>query len=456
MPTVIFKNPHSVRSSVRALLAGAVLVGLAVPALAQMAGEVEYARGVGTAQSQGQAPRALGHGLQLKEGDRLTTAQDSTAIVKFSDGTRMTVRPNSEVVVQQFQFKADAPQSNSLVMQLLRGGLRAVTGLISKGSPDAAKIRTSTATIGIRGTDFDARLCAADCKVESARVPAQARPNAAMASAKLTASQGELYAVDAQGARHRLVDGGSVYPGDVVESTTSARGVLIFRDESRVTVGGGTQVRVDAFTFDEKNPKDGKFLVSLLKGSLRALTGLIGKVNHRNVGFVTPTATIGIRGTGLDLDCASTSACSFYTWLGTIEVTPQGQTALQVLQAGEGLFVGPQGIRPLTAPTLNNLPRPDSVPVNMQQLFSSGGPAVDEEGLYVYVRDGHVEVATSSGALHLGRGETGFANGSGQVGRPTAMPLFIQFDPVPMPNSSNPQLLGLLRDLRLVSNNVCR
>ncbi|MGI9133402.1 MAG: hypothetical protein ACR2I0_05590, partial [Rhodoferax sp.] len=91
----------------------------------------------------------------------------------------------------------------------------------------------------------------------------------------------------------------------------------------------------------------------MLRGSLRALTGLIGKANNRNVGFSTATATIGIRGTGLDLDCGASEACSFFTWLGTIEVTPNGTSALQTLQAGEGLYVGRDGIRPLTATTLD-------------------------------------------------------------------------------------------------------
>ena len=45
---------------------------------------------------------------------------------------------------------------------------------------------------------------------------------------------------------------------------------------------------------------DGRVLVSLLRGSLRALTGLIGKANNRNVGFATATATIGVRGTAFD------------------------------------------------------------------------------------------------------------------------------------------------------------
>src|SRR5213075_903214 len=121
------------------------------------------------AQTVGQTPRTLGQGLELKEGDRLTTSDGGSAIIKLQDGTRMTVRPNSELVLQQFQFKENSPD-NSMLMQLVRGGFRAVTGLISKNSPNAARVQTSTATIGIRGTDFDARVCSRDCGGESASV----------------------------------------------------------------------------------------------------------------------------------------------------------------------------------------------------------------------------------------------------------------------------------------------
>lgn len=435
----------------------AVLAGL-LPTLvaAQAAGQVEFARGAGFAQTDGQAPRALGRGLALQEGDRITTADGSVVIVRLQDGTRMTVRPNSEMIMQRYRFDQARPESNSMVLQLLRGGLRAVTGLISKGSADAAKIQTHTATIGIRGTDFDARICGPECRSEAARVQEVPRINAIIASAKLVAARGDVFALDAKGVRRRMVDGGSVYPGDVVETGPGAQGVLVFRDESRLTLGAATQFRIDAFNFDAGNPTEGKFLVSLLRGTLRALTGLIGRADHKNVGFSTATATIGIRGTGLDLDCGASGACSFFTWLGAIEVTPLGQNALQVLQAGQGLRVGPDGIRPLTAPTLENLPRPDTVPVNVQQLFSSGGVSAEDEGLYVFVRDGHIEVTSAKETLHLGRGETGYAGPDGHTGRPPVMPLFIQFDPVPLPNTSNPQLQNLLTDLGLVRSNMCR
>ena len=111
---------------------------------AQAAGEVEYSRGVGFAQSPGQGPRTLGRGLPLQEGDRITTADGGSAIVRLQDGTRMTVRPNTELLLQQYKFKAESAD-NSMVMQLLRGGLRAVTGLIAKSSPNAAPVDQAAA-----------------------------------------------------------------------------------------------------------------------------------------------------------------------------------------------------------------------------------------------------------------------------------------------------------------------
>ncbi len=442
------------RGALSGWLLATLLTGVVASVQAEPTGEVEFARGVGVAQAPGQAPRALGKGLALNEGDRLTTSDGSTAIVKLQDGTRMTLRPNSELVVQKYQFKEGA-SDNSMLLQLLRGGLRAITGLISKGSSSAAKIQTATATIGIRGTDFDARLCGPECRAESSKVIEKPRLNAVLASAKLVAAQGEISAIDGAGSKRSVVDGGSIYAGETVVTGPASKVVLAFRDESRLTLGSNTQFRVDSFVFDNKNPNEGRFLVSLLRGSLRALTGLIGKANTRNVGFTTATATIGIRGTGLDLDCAASDACSFFTWLGTIEVTPNGSTALQTLQAGEGLFVSRDGIRPLTASTLEDLARPDRVQVNMPQLFSSGGVSGEDEGLFVFVREGHIEVVTASQTLQLGRGETGYAGKDGRTGRPESMPLFLQADTVPMPNSSNPMLLNVLSELGIGSN-MCR
>jgi hypothetical protein len=158
------------------------------------------------------------------------------------------------------------------------------------------------------------------------------------------------------------------------------------------------------------------------------------------------------------MDCNET--CNFFTWLGTIEVSPTGagnaQTAMQVLNAGQGLFVSASGIRALTTPTLVNLPRPDSVPVDTKQLFSSAALAPTEEGLFVVVRDGHIEVTTNSETLHLGKGETGFASDTGRTVRPILTPLFLEFDRTPKPNSTNPMLQSVLNETVNRPANQCR
>jgi hypothetical protein len=454
-------------------LVAAQFLWLAPAVQAQVTGEVEFSRGVGFAQTPGQTPRTLGKGLPLKEGDRITTSEGATAVIKLEDGTRMTVRPNSELVISQYQFKENAPD-NSMLMQLVRGGFRAVTGAITKSSPNAARVQTNTATIGIRGTDFDARVCSnKDCANESAKVSDNARPNAPLASAKVVSSQGEINATDAAGTRRRLVDGGAVYPGDTIETARGAQGVLAFRDDTRITLGSQTRFRVDNFVYDEKNAGDGRMFASILRGSVRALTGIIAKANNKNMGFSTATATIGIRGTGIDVAC--TGACAgepgvpgtglqLWTWLGSISVQPQGggpaQSALQVLQAGQGLFIPPGGqiqmISNQPAPPAGSGPRPDQVNVP-SKLFSSNAAANDAtEGLFVFVRDGHVEIASASDVLHLGKGEAGHMSTSGEAARPATIPKFLDFDQVPLPNSKNPLLQSVLGESGIKTDKSCK
>jgi hypothetical protein len=493
-------------------------------AWAQVAGEVEFARGVGFVQTPGQQPRTLGKGLPLREGDRITTSEGASAIVKLEDGTRMTVRPNSEIVLTQYQFRENAPESNGMLLQMVRGGFRAITGLISKSSPNAAKVQTSTATIGIRGTDFDARICQTDCGRESAQVADASRPNAVLATAKLVQVQGVVNAVGASSQRRRLVDGGSIYPGDVIETAPGARAVLAFRDESRITVGSNTRFRVDNFVFDEQNASEGRFLVSLLRGTARVLTGLVAKANTRNVGFSTATATIGVRGTLFDITCegecespeaapgqpgapspnrpvaqlamdatgagdsdtpvragnggwgdaftiaqagtpggGGSNGLTLYVHDGSVDFrlvlppsAPSGvPPVINVLQAGQGAAIGRGGIVPLATPPVIDAPRPDTVPAP-PKLFSRESVSDTREGLFVFVRDGHIEVSPNGGEpLHLGRGEAGFAGLDGFTARPTIIPKFIEFDRLPLPTARNPLLASVLSDNNLRPKNSC-
>jgi hypothetical protein len=88
------------------------------------------------------------------------------------------------------------------------------------------------------------------------------------------------------------------------------------------------------------------------------------------------------------------------------------------------------------------------------KLFSNDNVSDASEGLFVYVRDGQIEIATADEVLHLGRGEAGFAGADG-VNRPNTVPKFIDFDSLPMPTSHNPLLVSLLSESGIKPNNAC-
>lgn len=99
----------------------------------------------------------------LEAGDTLTTAQDSYARIRFSDGAEIVLRPNSVFKIDQYRYAADAPAEDNFLVSLLKGGMRAVTGSIGKRSKAQTAYHTPQATIGIRGTHFGALVCQADC-----------------------------------------------------------------------------------------------------------------------------------------------------------------------------------------------------------------------------------------------------------------------------------------------------
>ena len=85
--------------------------------------------------------------------DRIQTEADSGASLVLRDGTTMVLGPSSRLDLKQFHFDSTT-RDGGLLVSLLRGSLRMVTGLIGKTQPDAVRVETQTATIGIRGTDF--------------------------------------------------------------------------------------------------------------------------------------------------------------------------------------------------------------------------------------------------------------------------------------------------------------
>jgi hypothetical protein len=105
-------------------------------------------------------------GTALDEGARLVTGATGRLQFRMDDGGLIVLRPLSELVIEQFDYApaaAAATQTPRSLMSLVRGGFRAITGTFGRTNPEAYEVRTPVATIGIRGTDYSALFCAADC-----------------------------------------------------------------------------------------------------------------------------------------------------------------------------------------------------------------------------------------------------------------------------------------------------
>jgi hypothetical protein len=123
-------------------------------------GSVAQLSGTLSVQKPDGSVRILSQKSEIKSGDTINTQKDSYAQIKFSDGGTITLKPNTSVKIEQFQFQQTEPEKDSFLFGLVKGGLRAVTGLVGKrGNKDAYQLGTATATIGIRGTSYGADDC---------------------------------------------------------------------------------------------------------------------------------------------------------------------------------------------------------------------------------------------------------------------------------------------------------
>ncbi|HUJ85930.1 MAG TPA: FecR family protein [Burkholderiales bacterium] len=134
-----------------------LLALLAAPALAAAQGVVQHLAGTLSVQRADGTVRLLSERSEVKAGDVLTTERDTYAQLSFTDGGRVTLRPNTTLKIDSYQYDEREPKKDGFFMSLLKGGLRAVTGLIGhRANRDAYRLRTPTATVGIRGTDYNA------------------------------------------------------------------------------------------------------------------------------------------------------------------------------------------------------------------------------------------------------------------------------------------------------------
>ena len=135
------------------------LLALALPAAAQpspAAGRVKLVSGTASIVRAG-APVPAKVGEVVFEADALRTGTDGRLGVTLKDETRISLAPNSEVRLDRFLY---APSEGRLAftLRIVRGITAYVSGRIARLAPDAVRLETPTAIVGVRGTRLVIRV----------------------------------------------------------------------------------------------------------------------------------------------------------------------------------------------------------------------------------------------------------------------------------------------------------
>jgi len=121
--------------------------------------------------------RLLQAGGPVYEGDRLETGRAARLSLKMVDEARMFIKPDSRVTLSRYVLDDERDGASASIIDLIKGGLRKITGLIARRPGSIYRFRAGVMTLGVRGTEFVAKLCgsAEDCRESAARGEAQAR-----------------------------------------------------------------------------------------------------------------------------------------------------------------------------------------------------------------------------------------------------------------------------------------
>ncbi len=131
--------------------------------------------------------------------------------------------------------------------------------------------------------------------------------------------------------------GDPIFMDDVVETDTSARALILLKDETELILGSNASLKIDKYVFDpaDVESNEGNFV---LKGPFLWVSGLIPKDN-KNVSLKTDFGSIGIRGTSVWGGMLKEDFAVFVLDGKVFFTTPTGRVSIE---KGEGISIGSQ------------------------------------------------------------------------------------------------------------------
>lgn len=385
-------------------------------------GRMMSAVGTVTLESGSGAPRLASADTELRVGDVVQTQAGSSAALRYMDGTNIQLGQRSRMTITEFAVNAEQPADERFVARLLVGAMRVITGLVAKRRPTNARFSTSTATVGIRGTDFVMRECNADC-IPSEPTSALSR-EAARASedlaGRMAASSAPASAASVSGAARPLQAKAAFRVGETL-TTAATAALFVLRDGTRIALDPNSALTLRAFEFDEAMPANGRIALTLVRGKVQIVAGQIARARAEQMSVAIGAVLLrpaALAEFGVALQ-PGTSGELVQVAVTTASVAVQGGVAASAptrVDAGTTVTLQSGG-SPVTGGTLSfESASPGSATVDSAQLFGQSaaplnGPA--RAGTYVFVTDGAVALSQGGIELPITPGETGFASVAG-------------------------------------------
>lgn len=144
--------------------------------------------------------------------------------------------------------------------------------------------------------------------------------------------------------------------GDTVQ-TNNGRVQVRMTDGAYISLQPNTEFGIKNYKFAGKADGSENALYSLFKGAMRTVTGLIGRTNRNRYQVATPTATVGIRGTG-----------------GLIQVQNDGSTLVQGT-SGIWFLANPAGTIDIPAGVAGIAPVDPKLPPKETLQIPTAGPS---------------------------------------------------------------------------------
>lgn len=163
-----YQHPGGARWSMGMLAGLLTLMALALggPAAAQtgeVVGRVISQVGEVEAITPDGGRRPLERRSKVHEGETVVTGESSRAQIRFKDKGLTDIKPDSRFTVKRYRAESAGDGQDSAVMELIEGGMRTLTGTVGGGEDQEYEVETPVASIGIRGTQYQLRLCQGDC-----------------------------------------------------------------------------------------------------------------------------------------------------------------------------------------------------------------------------------------------------------------------------------------------------